>query len=270
VQFVQRLMASRTGTIALSGLAALLAAGIFFAYLKRYRASVTEGAQPMTVLVAKGLVEKGMSGNVIGKEELFQPRELKQSDVKEGAITDPDLLRGRVAVRDVYPGTQLTTADFTTTTTTALSMDLAEDQRAIAVPVDAAHGLIGQVQSGDHVDVFGGFNVRRLQPDGRSDPDAAERPVLKLIVEDVLVLDAPDATAQGGVAAGGQTATSVTLRLTDEQAADVAFSSENGKLWIALRPRTGAKPTSPDLVTLETILFGVKPVAAARSFGGQR
>ena len=268
MQFVQRLMASRTGTIALSGLAALLAAGIFFAYLKRYRASVNEGAQPMTVLVAKGLVEKGMPGNVIGKEELFQPTEVPKNDVKEGAITDPDLLRGRTAIRDVYPGAQLTTADFTATTTTALSMDLTADQRAIAVPVDAAHGLIGQVQAGDHVDVFAGFNVHRIQADGTSDPNAAERPVLKLIVEDVLVLHAPD-EGQAGVAAG-QNATSVTLGLTDKEAADVAFSSENGKLWIALRPRTGAKPTSPDLVTLETILFGVKPVAAVRSFGGQR
>jgi Flp pilus assembly protein CpaB len=267
VQFVQRLMASRTGTIALSGLAALLAAGIFFAYLKRYRASVTEGAQPMTVLVAKGLVEKGMSGNVIGKEELFQPTEVPKNDVKEGAITDPDLLRGRTAIHDVYPGAQLTTADFTATTTTALSMDLTADQRAIAVPVDAAHGLIGQVQAGDHVDVFAGFNVHRIQADGTSDPNAAERPVLKLIVEDVLVLAAPD-EAQAGVAAG-QNATSVTLRLTDAEAAEVAFSSENGKVWVALRPKTGAKPTSPDLVTLETILFGVKPITAVRSLGGR-
>jgi Flp pilus assembly protein CpaB len=268
VQFVQRLMASRTGTIALSGLAALLAAGIFFAYLKRYRASVTEGAQPMTVLVAKGLVEKGMSGNVIGKEELFQPTEVATNDVKEGAITDPDLLRGRTAIRDVYPGAQLTAADFTATTTTALSMDLTADQRAIAVPVDAAHGLIGQVQAGDHVDVFAGFNVHRIQADGTSDPNAAERPVLKLIVEDVLVLDAPEEALAAGVAAG-QNGTSVTLRLTDAEAAEVAFSSENGKVWVALRPQTGAEPTSPDLVTLETILFGVKPIAAVRSFGGR-
>jgi pilus assembly protein CpaB len=268
VQLVQRLMASRTGTIALSGLAALLAASIFLLYLKRYQASVNDGAKPMTILVAKGLIEKGMSGNVVGKEELFQPTEMPKNDVKEGAITDPDLLRGRTATRDVYPGAQITTADFTATATDATSMELAKEQRAIAVPVDMAHGLIGQVRPGDHVDVFAAFNVRPIQPDGTTDPSAAERPVLKLIVEDVLVLDAPEEQAAGGIAAG-QDATSVTLRLTDKEAADVAFSSENGKVWVALRPKTGASATTPDIVTLETILFGVRPVAAVRSFGGR-
>ena len=62
----------------------------------------------------------------------------------------------------------------------------------------------------------------------------------------------------------------VTVRVSHEESARLAFSSENGKVWIVLRPRTGAKPTPPDIVTLETVLFGVPPVAAARSFGGSR
>jgi Flp pilus assembly protein CpaB len=61
-----------------------------------------------------------------------------------------------------------------------------------------------------------------------------------------------------------------TLRVTDQQAAEIAFAVENGKVWLSLRPSTNAQPTYPDLVTLETILFDFKPVAAMRSFGARR
>jgi Flp pilus assembly protein CpaB len=129
--------------------------------------------------------------------------------------------------------------------------------------------MIGNVRPGDRVDVYGAFNVRRLRPDGTVDPDAVERPVLKLLVEDVLVLDSPEG-AKAGFGAGAQQTSNVTVRVSHEESARLAFSSENGKVWIVLRPRTGAKPTPPDIVTLETVLFGVPPVAAARSFGGSQ
>jgi Flp pilus assembly protein CpaB len=81
------------------------------------------------------------------------------------------------------------------------------------------------------------------------------------------MLDSPEG-AKAGLGASAQQTSNVTVRVTHEQAARLAFSSENGKVWIVLRPRTGAKPTPPDLVTLETVLFGVEPVAAVKSFGG--
>jgi hypothetical protein len=41
-------------------------------------------------------------------------------------------------------------------------------------------------------------------------------------------------------------------------------------VWIVLRPKANAKATTPNIVTLETILFGVPAVSAMRSFGGKR
>jgi Flp pilus assembly protein CpaB len=138
----------------------------------------------------------------------------------------------------------------------------------MAVALDAAHGNIGNIHPGDHVDVYGAFNVRRLNPDGSVDPDSAERPVVKLLVEDITVLSAPT-EARGGFGAGATDRSNVTLRVSDEQAAHIAFATENGKVWVVLRPSAGAEPSAPDIVTLETVLFGVKPIAAVRSFGAK-
>ncbi len=251
MQFAQRLLSTRGGTIAASGLAALLAAVIFVVYLHRYRASLNEAAEPMTVLVAKNLIERGTPGNAIATGELYQVTSVPRRALKDGAVSDPAALRGRIAVDDVYPGDQLTTADFTKTPTTAIAAKLTGDQRAIAVPVDDSHGLIGQVQTGDHVDVYAGFNW-----------DLGDKtvPVMKLAIPDALVLDAP-AEAAKGFGAGAQTTSQVSLRATPEQAAIVAWAVDNGKVWVTLRPKVGATTTKPSLVVATTLLLGTKPVA---------
>jgi Flp pilus assembly protein CpaB len=267
VQLVHKLLSTRGGTLIVSGLAAILAAVILVAYLHRYRASVNSSSQPVTVLVAKGLIEKGTPGSVVGSQDLFQTTTAPRDEVKEGAISDPASLRSRVAVDDVYPGQQLTMADFSAQAD-ALGNRISAEQRAITIPIDAAHGMIGDIQPGDHVDVFAGFNVKKLRSDGSADPNAAERPVLKLIMEDITVLGAP-AEGKTGFGAGQATTSDLTLRVDDHQAAQLAFASDNGKVWIVLRPRAGAQPTRPDLVTVETLLFGVPPTAAARSLGSR-
>ena len=249
MQFAQRVLSTRGGTIAAGGLAALLSAGIFLAYLHRYRSSLNEAAEPMTVLVARSLIEKGTPGNAIATSEMFQTTTVPRRELKDGALNDPALLRGRVAVDEIYPGQQLTAADFSATPTNAIPTRLAGDQRAISVPLDAAHGMVGQVQPGDHVDVLAGFNLETSD---------SSKPVVKTLMADALVLAAP-AEAKTGLAAGSGTS-SVSLRVDAEQAAEIAWAADNGKVWIVLRPRVGAKATQPGVVLAESLLLGVKPV----------
>ena len=89
MQLAHRMLSTRGGTIAISAVAGLVAAAIILVYLNRYRESVGTATQPMTVLVAKDLIEKGTPGNMVGSDGLFQAVTTPRSEVKEGAITDP-------------------------------------------------------------------------------------------------------------------------------------------------------------------------------------
>jgi Flp pilus assembly protein CpaB len=264
---MQKLLATRGGTVGVAGAAALLAFLIFLLFMNQYRNSVDGSSEPVGVLIAKSLIPKGMSGDLIGTQELFQPTTAPKGEVKDGALTDPSTLRGRVALEDIYPGQQLTTADFSTTTTDAIATRITADQRAVSIPLDQAHGLIGHVREGDRVDILGGFNVTRV--DRRGVPiqtGGAARPVMKLLMENILVLNVPEEA--GGGFGGGSREANVVLRLTDEQAAQLAFASDNGKIWFSLRPQSGGSAAKPSFVTLETLLLGVKPVTVMNSFGG--
>jgi pilus assembly protein CpaB len=263
MQATRKLLSTRQGTLGLAVLAGLLAIGALLAFMSGYKRNLDKGAQPVTVLVAKGEMPKGSSGDLIAKKGLFQATGFKRDQVEDGAITDPASLRGLVAVREIVPGQQLTVADFAKPSDPVLSK-LGDDQRAISVPLDSAHGMTGEIQAGDHVDVYAGFQV---QPDGAGRP----RPVLRVLLQDVEVLKAPAANQKSqGLAAATTQTQNIVLRVRDQDAAALAFASDNGKVWLVLRPPTGARPSPPSLITVETLLLGVPPVAELKSFGGRR
>jgi Flp pilus assembly protein CpaB len=250
MEYAQKLMSTRAGTIAVAGGAALLAGIFILVYLNRYRHSVKAQGAPVTVLVAKRLIPKGTTGTAVASGVFYERTTIRQSQLLNGAFSDVASLRGRVAARDVLANQQLTAADFTTTAQ-SLASGLTGAQRVIDVPLDTAHGLTGHLQAGDRVNVFVGFNVT-VRGSGQTFP------VSRLLAQGVPVADV--AKKAGGFGAGANTTTNVSLRVNDAQAAAIAFAADNGKVWLVLRPPTGAPPVRPGLVTAGTILLGVPPV----------
>jgi Flp pilus assembly protein CpaB len=222
---------SRSWTLIIGVAAAALAAILVVVYLMEYRSSVNESATPTPVLVAKELIPKGTSGTVIAEQELFQAATLAKEDLKEGAISDPAYLNGRVAVVDVFPGQQITTADLSAGLTEALPTKLSGLQRAVAIPIAGARGLVGFVGDGDRVDIYYGTGV-------------AGGTVLGLLAPNVLVMKAP---------VDGQPAV---LRANAPTAQALALAADSGTLWFLLRPAGDAKEpprrtiTSADLLRL--------------------
>lgn len=267
MQWAQKLLSTRGGTIALSVMAAVLAGVILLAYLHRYRESVNEASTEVTVLTANGLIKKGTSGDVIASENLYGVSEQAKGDVADGAITDPAALKGRVATADIFPGEQLTASKLAVSTSTSLSNQITQDERAVNIPVDATHGMIGQLQTGDHIDLYGAFNVQAVGGNGVTDPSAPSKPVLQLLVPDVLVLGIPSSSSNG--INNGSSKTMLTLKLNDRDAANAAFAADNGVLWVTLRPRANASAPSPDIVSIETLLFGVPPVKVEKQLGAK-
>jgi Flp pilus assembly protein CpaB len=79
-------------------------------------------------------------------------------------------------------------------------------------------------------------------------------------------IDVVGVSGTGGV--GASRTSNVSLRVNDRQAAELAFASDNGKIWLALRPSAGAKASPPAIVSVETLLLGVPPVTIVHSLGG--
>jgi Flp pilus assembly protein CpaB len=234
-----RMFTSRSGALTLGVGAALLAALLLVVYLRSYRNSVRSDAQPVSVLVAKSLIPKGTAGTLIAQKGLYQITRIPKAQLKDGALADPAAVQGRVTSSDVYPGQQLTIADFDAQASNSISAQISGSQRAIAVSLDGAHGLVGPLAAGDHVDAYvdlGGQNGS----------------ILKFLASDVLVLAVPGASR----AAGSSGSSNVVLRVPAGRAADFAFAADNGKIWLTLRPQANASATPHADSSIPALLAG--------------
>ena len=227
-----KLLTTRRGTIILGIVAAALAAIVLLVYLNQYRNNVDSGAQPLSVLVAKSLIQKGTPGGVVGSTALYEVSSIPRNQVKTGAFVDPKTLTGKVAATDIYPGQQLTSADFVVGNANALTQQLASDQRAVNISLDSPATVGGQLAAGDHVDVWVLFNAQ-----GSS---GVSRPIVREVFQDMRVM-----TAAGG---------SVTFRATPKQAGELIFASSNAKIWLVLRPAVGSTATKPPVVSVNDLL----------------
>jgi Flp pilus assembly protein CpaB len=240
VDIAQNLFATRRGSVIAGVAAAVIAGIILLVYLHAYRNSVNSARVQEGVLVANRLIPKGTPGDVIGQSNQFQVGSVPKSQLLTGALTDPSALAGRIAVKDIYAGQQLTAADFVYAPPGTLQTTISGTDRAMNISIDAQHGMIGQIAAGDRIDIFYGLNV--AGPTGGA--------VVKLLLSNVLVLRAPIA-GNGGM---------YTLRVPEAQAGWLAYAADNGRLWFVLRPASGAKVNFPGIVTARTLLLGYKAV----------
>ena len=263
MESMQRLISTRWGTLIAAVTAALAAGIVLLIYLNKYREEVRAEGTPVTVLVARQTIAKGTSGSVIASKGLYTAATIREGQLKEGAISDPAGLRGKVAVDEIFEGAQLTAASFVAAGD-SLAATLIDLDRIVSVPVDPARGLVSELEAGNRVDVYAGFNIIPLRADGLPVAGAQTRPVLRRIIANVPVVRVGDSK---GVGSGTAT---VSVRVSDEDAAKLAFASDNGKVWLALRPSAGAKASPPRIVTVETLLLGVPPVQAIRTLGARQ
>ena len=244
---IRGLPASRRGAVALAVGCAFAAAVILLIALSQYKQSVSLANRQENVLVATGTIQKGTSGDLIAHQALYRPTSVLVKNLAVGALTNAAALQGQVAIQDILPGQQLTAADFAASTSGIVGQ-LTPGQRALSIALDAQHGLVGELEPGDHVDVYGDFNAAT----GGSSPGNAGAPVIKLLIPNALVLKVP--TSGSGVGGGGSSGT-VVLAVNDSQVGTLAFAAENGKVWLALRPG-GATNPSQALTTLNSVVFG--------------
>jgi|SRR5215211_6121862 len=220
-------LSTRGGTLAVAAIVAVLAAAALLLFLNSYRDNLTK-SDKVDVLVGRSLVPKGTPGRVVADDHLYRLEKVRKSQLADGAIRDPNSLGDKVVATDIYPGHQMAGKDFASADDRVLSR-LAGFQRAISVPVDTAHGLIGKAQAGDRVDVLA----------SNGDDGAASQ--AQVVVRNALLLAIPKKAKTRGSTENAANQ-SATLRVSEEAAIRLAASADGGgEIWLVLRPAVGAR-----------------------------
>lgn len=240
-------LSPRSASIAAAAAAAAVAALLIVVFLQKYRHDLTAKTVPVPALVADQLIEKGASADTAGAAGRFSVSKLPRDEIKVGALNDAAALKGQVAVADILPGQQLTTADFKPAGN-GLITKLGPDERAMTVTLDAQHAVGNQLTAGDHVDVLAGLVINASS--------ARERPIVKTLMQNILVLSVPGTAAApaGSEGGGGTAAAGVTLRVASRAAGVLAYAADHGQVWISLRPQNGRNVDQPPTVSVDSLL----------------
>jgi pilus assembly protein CpaB len=228
------MFSTRRGAITTAIIAAVLAAILIFAFVSSYTKSGTSTPGSTPVFISSGFIPRGTPASVVASGQLLARTTVPSNRLRVGAISDPSVLKGEVAVTDIYPGQQVTASDFAAGNI-SIASQLTGINRAISIPVDTSHGMIGYVHAGDHVDV-----LASLSSGGGGSQ-------VTTLAQNVAVISAPG--GGGGGVGGGSSSGNIVLRVTPKQASALAYAADNGKVWIVLRPPLGAIGTAPQGAT---------------------
>ena len=234
--------------VALAALAAILTS----AYVVNYKRHVQNGEGKVTVLVAARDIPAGTSGADVVDQKMLKEQTVPRKAVVAGAISSPDQLAQYVATEDVFQGEQVTTRRFAPPTEQGIRAQLKGTQRAYQLPGDGDQLLAGTIQTGDHVDVVGTWEV--------VNGDKSFGIVSRVILRNLLVLRAPEGTSAAKVASAGGEKGSVQLRVTDAQANKLLWIQKNGvqdgeAYHLALRPPANALDSPNVVQESHTMLF---------------
>jgi pilus assembly protein CpaB len=227
---LKQFVSTRRGAYAIAAIAASLAGLVLLFFIGQYKEDVNAGLAPAAVLTADRLIPRGTAAGEVITQKLFKASAIPQTEVRPGAVTQASQIVGKVAVRDVLPGQQITVADFAATADPIRSR-LTKRERAVQIPIDAIHGLLSTIRAGDHVDILAAFNGATEKGTGT--------PTLEPLVRDIRIMQ--------------NTGASVILETTDTEGAKLAFAADNAKLWFLLRPPIGAKDSKASTVSQDTL-----------------
>jgi Flp pilus assembly protein CpaB len=225
-------------------------------YVISYRNSVTHGAGLVKVMVATRDIPAGTDGSTIAGGGYLKSQTVPRRSVVPGSITSASPLTSKVTSAEIYQGEQITLRQFVPIAQGGIFAKFAGTERVVVVPGDPNQMLAGVVEEGDHVDVVttAKYHIGDLA-----------RSTSRVVLRNLLVLKAPDASKQASV--GGTPTTATTLVMTDRQAQTMGWAMKQGTWFFVLRPTNKPLNSSPTIETLFSILGRGLPAAPKQIAG---
>jgi Flp pilus assembly protein CpaB len=178
--------------------------------------------------VAKSDIPAGSVGDDISAQ--LESTEVAKSAVTPGAIVQPEDLAGKVSSETIFAGEQVSLLRFSTQEEQGIRAKISGNLRAIQIPGDANQLLVGTLTAGDHVDVVGSWQLTGVE----------NQKVSRIVLRDILVLEAPEASTENKRVTQQSGDQSVKLAVTDAQAQKLFWIFTNGDWSLSLRPTTDA------------------------------
>jgi len=193
----------------------------------------TKAAAPVPsvkLVVAAKTIPVGTSGDSALTTGLLKWQDVPKTLSPANAITDPNVIKGKVALAALAPGQILVAGQFVqpqASTVSVSGVDIPQGDVAVTISLDPSRAVAGLVVPGDHIDI-----MDILPPPKGSDAG----PYAHFIYQNALVLaiGTTRAATAGSQPAANPGSSLYTLAVTPEAAERIVLAASGGSVYVAL------------------------------------
>jgi pilus assembly protein CpaB len=228
-------MGRRTLLLVAAVVLAGLGATLVFLYAHGADQRAAQGQQLRHVLVATTTIPAGTTGSALAGSASVALRDVAAGSVAPGALSDLSGVSALMTLGPIYPGEQLLTAQFGSSTSLA-SLPIPDGKMAVSVQLGDPERVAGFVTAGSDVAVF--VTIANTDPTTQArEPDATEIlltrvPVIGVGNTSVVTQTSTDRTGQQNTEQIPKTI--LTLAVTQDEATRLIHAAEKGALYFAL------------------------------------
>ncbi len=236
---------------------AVVAAGLVVMYTSNVKSQADKSIKTTTVVVAKGDVVAGTPVDTLVNGHAFTTQQVATKDVVPGAFTSISSLNTSLSTAtNITAGAQVTPAMFSDSQNTAIANQIHGTMRAVQIAFNANRVIGGTLKAGDHVDIYGVYQIQAANNDNKYSQETVAGMVLRnievLSTYDTGVGNPPLTSAsQANNASGTNDGTggdAVILAVPQNEIPSLMLTRKSGEFWMALRPSHGAQDAFTSLV----------------------
>jgi len=212
-------MKERGLVVVLAFLLAIGATAAVFLYVNGVKHDATSGGTTTQVIVSKQVIPSGTSLDGLVSNGAFVTKSIPTDDLVPGAVTSIQQLQGKTTSQTILAAEQIPIARVNGSVAGG-PLAIPKGMQAETFQINAQQGVSGHIFQSNHIAIYATF-----------DPPNGDTITVDL-VPDVQVLD----VIRPETKASTSSQFLVTMALTPQDAQRLAFTMDQGRIWVALLP----------------------------------
>ena len=259
-------MRSRGLVVAIAVVLAIVASAAVILYTNGVKEDAVTGGSLSEVVVASQDIPANTNLNPL-IDQVRSPRSRCPATRVDGAVSDPSQLRGVTSTAPILANEQIPVGRLSSgEAPQGGSLGISDGNVAVSIRVDGQAAVNGSITRGSSIVVYATFDSPEFLPGGTPQQQIAKAPtnvqtatfptLTTTLIPAVRVLEVVNPVATEGSSQSGNEPVTLTLDLTPQDAQNLVYAQETGRIWIGLLPpdEEAGHPLPFSVIPLDRVL----------------
>ena len=228
-------MKERGLVVVLAFLLAIGATAAVFLYVNGVKSNATSGGTTTQMIVSKQIIPAGTDLDTLVNSGAFVTKTIPTDDLVEGAVTSIQQLQNKTTSQAILVGEQIPLSRVNGTVAGG-PLAIPKGYQAETFQLNASQGVSGHIFQSNHIAIYATFDNATIKGGAPAAATGSSGPTGGTVTVDLV----PDVQVLDVIRPETKSTTSsqflVTMALTPLDAQRLAYTLDQGRIWVALLP----------------------------------